>query len=150
MVNLLRKSRKQVQSQILNSLASISCRFLKASHMWGKVWLWICEDQYSVVHNTCSFSHLVSSNGDQIWSPESCDLTTCNFFLWEFLKFHVYVVQSKTCCHFRRCQTSRLYHLCTNISLLNHLKPVLNCRSCICMKESIKLTPQVFRREKQF
>jgi hypothetical protein len=30
-----------------------------------------------------------SRNGDQNWPPRWCDLTTCNFFLWGFVKSRV-------------------------------------------------------------
>jgi hypothetical protein len=33
---------------------------------------------------------VILHNGDQNWPPRSCNLTPCNFFLWGFVKSHVY------------------------------------------------------------
>jgi hypothetical protein len=39
---------------------------------------------------------VISRNGDQNWPPRSCDLTTCDFFLWGFVKSRVYVNKPQT------------------------------------------------------
>jgi hypothetical protein len=39
---------------------------------------------------------VISRIGDQNWPPTSCDLTPCGFFLWGFVKSHVYVNQTQT------------------------------------------------------
>ena len=35
------------------------------------------------------FGRIISRNGDQNWPPRSCDLTPCDFLLWEFVKSRV-------------------------------------------------------------
>jgi hypothetical protein len=42
------------------------------------------------------FASVTSRNGDQNWPPRSCDLTPCDFFLWRFVKSHVYANKLKT------------------------------------------------------
>jgi hypothetical protein len=39
---------------------------------------------------------VISRNGDQNWPPRSCDLTPCDFFLWGFVKSHVYANKPQT------------------------------------------------------
>jgi len=34
--------------------------------------------------------HLIFRFGDMLWPPCSSDLSTCNFFLWGYLKSRVY------------------------------------------------------------
>ena len=40
--------------------------------------------------------HLTSLSGDVPWPPRSPDLSTCDFFLWEYLKSRVYAHKSRT------------------------------------------------------
>uniref|UniRef100_A0A0A9YLJ5 Transposable element Tc3 transposase n=1 Tax=Lygus hesperus TaxID=30085 RepID=A0A0A9YLJ5_LYGHE len=40
--------------------------------------------------------HLVSRFGDVLWPPRSPDLTTCDFFLWGYLKSRVYASKPRT------------------------------------------------------
>ena len=39
--------------------------------------------------------HLISRLGDMLWPPSS-DLSTCDFFLWGYLKSHVYTHKPRT------------------------------------------------------
>jgi hypothetical protein len=39
---------------------------------------------------------VISRNGDQNWPPRLCDLTPCDFFLWGFVKSHVYANKPQT------------------------------------------------------
>ena len=39
---------------------------------------------------------VLSRNGDQNWPPRSCDLTPCDYFLWGYLKSHVYANKPRT------------------------------------------------------
>jgi hypothetical protein len=41
-------------------------------------------------------ARLISRNGDQNWPPRTCDLTTCDYFLWGLVKSHVYVNKPRT------------------------------------------------------
>jgi hypothetical protein len=54
-----------------------------ALQMWGK----LCRN---------SSQSIISHNGDQNWSLRSCDLTPCDFFLWGFVKSHVYANKPQT------------------------------------------------------
>ena len=40
--------------------------------------------------------HLISRFGDVPWPPRSPDLSTCDFFLWEYLKSRVYSHKPRT------------------------------------------------------
>lgn len=39
---------------------------------------------------------IISRNSDVNWPPRSCDLTPCDFFLWGFVKSHVYANAPRT------------------------------------------------------
>ncbi|CAI6366855.1 unnamed protein product [Macrosiphum euphorbiae] len=39
---------------------------------------------------------LISRCGDQNWPPRSCDLTPMDFFLWGYVKAHVYENKPRT------------------------------------------------------
>ena len=41
-------------------------------------------------------NRIISRNGPTNWSVRSCDLTTCDFFLWGFLKDRVYANAPQT------------------------------------------------------
>jgi hypothetical protein len=43
-----------------------------------------------------SSQSVISRNGSQNWPPSSCDLTPCDFFLWEFVKSRVYANKPQT------------------------------------------------------
>jgi len=40
--------------------------------------------------------HLISRFGDMTWPPRSPDLSTCDFFLWGYLKLRVYAHKTRT------------------------------------------------------
>jgi len=40
--------------------------------------------------------HLISRFGDVPWPPRSPDLSTCDFFLWGYLKSRVYTQKTRT------------------------------------------------------
>jgi hypothetical protein len=40
--------------------------------------------------------HVISHNGNQNWPPRLCDLTPCDFFLWGFVKSHIYASKPQT------------------------------------------------------
>jgi len=61
--------------------------------------MWFQQDD-ATCHTACETTELLrekfpgrvnSSNGDRNWPPRSCDLTPCDFFLWGFVKFRIYV-----------------------------------------------------------
>jgi len=37
-----------------------------------------------------------TSHGDQNWSPRSCDITLCDYFLWGYVKSRVYANKPRT------------------------------------------------------
>jgi len=39
---------------------------------------------------------LLSRNGDQNWPPRSCDIIPLDFFLWGYVKVHVYENKPRT------------------------------------------------------
>jgi hypothetical protein len=39
---------------------------------------------------------VISRKGDHNWPPRSCDLTPYDFFLWGFVKSHVYANKTQT------------------------------------------------------
>jgi hypothetical protein len=41
-------------------------------------------------------ARLISRNGDQNLTPRSCDLTSCDYFLWGLVKSRVYVNKPRT------------------------------------------------------
>lgn len=41
-------------------------------------------------------NHLISRFGDILWPPRSPDLSMCDFFLWGYLKSHVYEIKPRT------------------------------------------------------
>jgi len=49
----------------------------------------------TTVQNTFP-GHLISRFGDVPWPPRSPDLSTCDFFLWGYLKLSVYAHKPRT------------------------------------------------------
>jgi hypothetical protein len=39
---------------------------------------------------------VISRNGDRNWPPRSCDLSSCEFFPWGFVKYRVYANKPQT------------------------------------------------------
>jgi len=67
----------------------------------GILFLWVghFSSNGDLVNDHCSKhvpGHLISRFGDVPWSPRSPDLSTCDFFLWGYLKSHVYTHKPRT------------------------------------------------------
>jgi len=53
------------------------------------------SESVTIVRNMFS-GHLISRFRDMPWPPRSPDLSTCDFFLWGYLKLHVYAHKPHT------------------------------------------------------
>ncbi len=49
----------------------------------------IIVKKIKLLHEKCP-NRVILRKGDQDWPPISCELTLCDFFLWEFVKSNVY------------------------------------------------------------
>jgi hypothetical protein len=62
---------------------------------------------------------VISCDGNQNWPPRLCDLTPCNFFLWGFVKSHVYANKPQTIAELKaeiRCVIGEIEpQLCGNV-----------------------------------